>query len=82
MKSVIDTTKLTRSEIIKERLFECIHNGEVENIQLWQIFDHVTDILGLCSVKEYSERHKVSEQYSHRLPHKIKYGVKLIIDNK
>jgi hypothetical protein len=73
--------KQSRSEIIKNRLFECIHNGEVENIQLWKMYDHVSDILGLCSVKEYSEKHKKSEQYCHRLPFKKKYGIKLLIDN-
>jgi hypothetical protein len=36
-----------RSEQIKERLIECIHNGELENSDLIQIFEHIGVILNL-----------------------------------
>ena len=81
MKSLINTRELTRSEIIYERLSECIHNGEVENTQLWQTFSLVTHHLGLCSPAEYAKRYNVSDQYAHRLPHKVIFGAKIIIDN-
>lgn len=81
MKSLIDATNLTRSEIIKERLFECYYNGEVENTQLWQIFERTSEMLGLVSPAEYQNRHKISNQAAHRKPFKRIFGAKVIIDN-
>jgi hypothetical protein len=81
MKSLIDTTNLTRSEIIMQRLFECYHNGEVDNTQLWQIFERTADMLGLVSPAEYQKKHGISNQAAHRKPFKRIFGSKVIIDN-
>jgi hypothetical protein len=80
--SLINTTGKSRSEIIMERLMECIHNGEVENDQLLQIFEHTGVILGLCTPSQYAKRHNISEQAAHKKDHKILFGYKFIIDNE
>lgn len=74
-------SKPTRSELIKTRLFECIHNGELENIQLLEIFKHTGDILGICTPKQYAEYHKISVQAAHNKNSESIFGIKLIIDN-
>lgn len=44
-----------RSQIITHRLKECIHNGEIENIDLVQIFEHVGKILNLKTLSNYAK---------------------------
>ena len=44
-----------RSELIKNRLIECIHNGELENTDLVQIFEHVGKILNLKTLSNYAK---------------------------
>ena len=38
---------MSRSVLIRERLFECIHNGELDNDDLVQIIEHISIILNL-----------------------------------
>lgn len=45
----------TRSELIKNRLIECIHNGELDNPDLVQIFEHVGKILNLKTLSNYAK---------------------------
>lgn len=51
-----------RSAIIRERLFECIHNGELENSDLVKIFEHVAIILNICSLSDYARKEGISYQ--------------------
>jgi len=50
---------MTRSKEIKDRLFECIHNGELENEDLLEIWSHIgNDILNLQTITSYKNKHK------------------------
>jgi hypothetical protein len=73
-----------RSIKIRERLFECIHNGELENSDLVQIFEHIGTILNLKTITNYAKANKIS--YNGALKRKtdrIKIdSIELIIDNE
>ena len=49
-----------RSTKIKERLFECIHNCELENCDLVQIFEHIGIILNLKTLSNYARSKNIS----------------------
>jgi hypothetical protein len=51
---------MTRSELIYYRLMCCIHNGEVENVELAKIVQDVSIILGLKTLTSYAESEKIS----------------------
>ena len=51
---------MTRSELIYNKLMCCIHNGEVENIELTKIVKDISIILGLKTLTSYSESEKIS----------------------
>jgi hypothetical protein len=38
----------------------CIHNGEVENIELVKIMQDISDILGLKTITEYAKSEGIS----------------------
>jgi hypothetical protein len=50
-----------RSEQIRERLFECIHNGEVENSDLVKIVEHIANDILNAKTKMNLRRGKVSK---------------------
>jgi hypothetical protein len=45
---------ITRSELIRERLFECIHNSEIENDDLIKILEHLGKILNVKTLSQYA----------------------------
>jgi hypothetical protein len=49
-----------RSAKIRERLFEVIHNGEINNGDLVQIFEHIGIILNLQTISNYAKSEKIS----------------------
>ena len=74
----------SRSTIIRERLFECIHNGELENYDLVKIFEHIGTILNVCSLTEYAKRNGISYQgaLKRNLTSYIFGGLKFVTDNE
>jgi hypothetical protein len=72
-----------RSIKIRERLFECIHNGELENSDLVQIFEHIGIILNLKTISNYAKAEKIS--YNGALKRKTQRvkidNIDFIIDN-
>ena len=75
---------MTRSEIIYYRLMECIHKGEVENIELANIVKDISVILGLKTLTSYAKNKNIS--YPAAAKHKkecLKIDkINFIIDNK
>jgi hypothetical protein len=73
-----------RSIKIKERVFECIHNGELENSDLVQIFEHIGTILNLQTLSNYAKNNKIS--YNGALKRKTERlkidKIEFIIDNE
>ena len=74
----------SRSAFIRERLFECIHNGELENDDLVKIFEHTGMILNVCSLTEYAKRNGISYQgaLKRNLTSYIFGGLKFVTDNQ
>lgn len=74
----------SRSVIIRERLFECIHNGEMENDDLVKVFEHVGIILNVCSLTEYAKRNNISYHgaLKRNLNAYIFGGLKFVTDNQ
>ena len=74
---------MERSALIRERLFECIHNGELNNNDLVQIIEHVGRILNLQTLSSYAKQERIS--YNGAKKRNLKTvclnGVDLIIDN-
>lgn len=74
---------MSRSMLIRDRLFECIHNGEIDHQDLVQIFKHLMDILNISTLSDYARINKIS--YQGALKRKLEIldyrGIKLIIDN-
>jgi len=64
-----------RSVVIRERLFEVIHNGEINNRDLVQIFEHISIILNLKTISNYAKSEKIS--YNGALKRKTE---RLIVD--
>lgn len=73
-----------RSIKIRERLFECIHNGELENSDLVQIFEHIGIILNLKTITNYAKANNISYNGAlKRKTDKTKIDkVEFIIDNE
>lgn len=73
-----------RSELIRERLFECIHNGELSNGDLFKIFNHTADILNIKTLAEYARSEGIS--YQGALKRQLQIfnfsGLKLVADNE
>jgi hypothetical protein len=73
-----------RSAKIRERLFEVIHNGEIENSDLVQIFEHIAIILNLQTITNYAKSEKIS--YNGALKRKTERAtidnVEFIINNE
>lgn len=67
-----------RSELIRERLFECIHNGELENSDLVQIFEHVGKILNLKTMSNFSRENNISYNGAKV---RLKNNIPIIIDD-
>jgi hypothetical protein len=72
-----------RSEQIRERLFECIHNGEVENCDLMKIFEYIgNDILNLQTRTSYGKVKGKSYNAHQWAKEKVKIKTKeFIVDN-
>jgi hypothetical protein len=64
-------------------LFECIHNSELENEDLVQIFEHIGIILNLQTLSNYAKRNNIS--YNGALKRKLLKTkidkIEFIIDN-
>lgn len=75
---------MTRSELIYNRLMCCIHNGEVENIELSKIVTDISVILGLKTLTSYSESEKISyPAAAKRKTERLKIDkIEFIIDNE
>jgi hypothetical protein len=75
---------MTRSELIYDRLMTCIHNGEVENIELIKIVKDVSIILGLKTLTNYAKSEKISYPGAQkRKTERLKIDtVEFIIDNE
>jgi len=74
---------MTRSEIIYYRLMECIHKGEVENIELANIVKDISVVLGLKTLTSYAKSKNIS--YPAAAKHRNQFlkidRIKFIIDN-
>ena len=72
-----------RSLIIKDRLFACIHKGELNNDDLVQIFEHVAIILNIKTLSQYAKDENISYQGAIKRNLKVyKFnGLKLVTDN-
>ena len=51
---------MTRSELIRDRLFECIHNGELEFDDQVKIFKYLSELFGLKTISNQAKAEKVS----------------------
>jgi hypothetical protein len=51
---------MERSAKIRERLFECIHNGEIEDEDLAKITEHCCKILNLQTISNFSKSENIS----------------------
>ena len=69
-----------RSAKIRERLFECIHNGEIENSDLLEIFKLTGIFVGACTVKKFSELNGISPQSAHNRCASETFGFKMMFD--
>lgn len=69
---------------IRERLFECIHNGELENSDLVQIFEHIGIILNLKTITNYAKANNISYNGAlKRKTERVKIDtIEFIIDNE
>ena len=74
---------MSRSELIRNRLGECIHNGELANEDLVEIFKLVGQILNIKTLSDYARDNKIS--YQGALKRKLQtfnFGsLKLVTDN-
>jgi hypothetical protein len=74
----------SRSELIMERLFEVIHNNELENSDLVQIFEHIAIILNVQTITNYAKSENIS--YNGALKRKLETtkidGQTFIINNE
>lgn len=52
---------LERSEKIRERLFEVIHQGELENFDLVKIVEHIANDILNCKTKSNYCKDKISK---------------------
>lgn len=74
---------MSRSELIRERLFECIHNGELTNEDIIKITEHCFIILNLQTLSDYSRNRKISYNGAKCQKNIIVLGnVKFIVDNE
>lgn len=75
---------LNISELIRERLFECIHNGELSNDDLVKIIEHVSDILNLQTLSNYAKNQNISYNGAkkRRLEKVNIAGELMIVDNE
>lgn len=73
-----------RSIKIREKLFECIHKGELENSDLVQIFEHIGIILNLKTITNYAKANNISYNGAlKRKTDKVKIDkVEFIINNE
>ena len=51
---------MSRSELIHNRLIECIHNGEVEKKEIISILQDVSSYAGLRNSPDYAKELKIS----------------------
>lgn len=74
---------MERSVLIRERLFECIHKGEINNEDLVQIIEHSSVILGLKTLTNYAKPENISYNGAKKrnLNTTNINGVNFIIDN-
>jgi hypothetical protein len=73
---------MERSEIIRDRLIECIHNGELNNDDLVQIIEHGFKILNLQTLSDYARNNNKSYNGAKLQKNQITLGnIKYIIDN-
>lgn len=74
---------MERSDIIVERLEDCIRKNEITEDGLLKIFNIACDYLNMRSFKELAEEKCVSIQYIHKSnpKHIKKFGIKLAYDN-
>lgn len=73
---------MSRSELIRERLFECIHNGELTNEDVVKIADYCFKILNLQTLSDYSKNKNISYNGAKCQKDIVVMGnVKFIIDN-
>jgi len=49
-----------RSQLITNRLFECVESGEVNLSNQIQIFEQLKDYLNLKSIQKYSDENNIS----------------------
>lgn len=75
---------MTRSELIYDRLMTCIHNGEVENLELIKMVTDISIILGLKTITSYSRSEKISyPAAAKRKTQRMKIDkIEFIIDNE
>lgn len=74
----------TKSERIRERLFECIHNGMIETPDLVQIFEVIgNDYLNCQTLSNYARNKGISYNGAKLQKNITKInGTKFIIDNE
>ena len=71
-----------KSVQIRERLFELIHNGEIEKADLVQIFEHTGAILNAQTLSNYARENGISYNGAKRQKETASIdGVKFIIKN-
>ncbi|MDD5358600.1 MAG: hypothetical protein PHX80_05595 [Candidatus Nanoarchaeia archaeon] len=74
---------MNRSELIYNRLMQCIHKGEIENTELIKMVKNISDILGLKTLTTYAKSKNIS--YQAAIKHKLEFLTidteKFVIDN-
>lgn len=70
-----------KSVLIRERLFECIHNGDIETEDLIQIFEHLVNILNPVTFMTFANNYGISYNGVH-VSREYKKRHEVIIDKK
>ena len=84
VKTIQNFEPMTRSALIRERLFECIHKGEIDNVDMVQIISHISTILNLQTLTTYAQRQNISYNGAKKRqsPTMTIAGQTFIIDNE
>ena len=75
---------MSRSEKIRERLFECFHNDEIENGDMVKMVERLADILNLKTVTNYAASEGISYNGAKKRekPYVIIDGQMFVVNNK
>lgn len=74
---------MERSEITRETIKESIHNGELSNDDLLNIFEYIRDVLNLQTIETFRQKYGLSYNGVKYKKNKRTYiqGKQYIVDN-